>query len=170
MFKLALACLLVVAAAKVVKNDKVRGVIATAADAHTAGLDFVYVGDLVPESASVGFANYAVHEHFDKSDKLQPWKSGFNIAGKHYKNGVFAHAPSNVKFDLENRYSLFHACVGLDDAAGDNGNGVEFRVVMDGKVVWKKYLYSRSLARRPHASTSLSVVCATSNSLVTTSR
>ena len=141
MFKLALACLLVVAAAKVVKNDKVRGVIATAADAHTAGLDFVYVGDLVPESASVGFANYAVHEHFDKSDKLQPWKSGFNIAGKHYKNGVFAHAPSNVKFDLENRYSLFHACVGLDDAAGDCGHKLAIKPIHLGSLMLGHFRY-----------------------------
>jgi hypothetical protein len=130
MFKLCLVlCLAAAVAKETAAETKARnaraGVIATAADAHTAGLDFVFVGDLVPESTSVGFANYAVHEHYDKTDKLQPWKTGFNIAGKHYKNGVFAHAPSNVKFDLENRYSLFHACVGLEDAAGDCGNGTK---------------------------------------------
>ena len=64
--KVLFAVLLAGASADSLKG-KVSGGIATTQDAHTAGLDFVYLGDLVPETASVGYASYAVHEHFDKS-------------------------------------------------------------------------------------------------------
>jgi len=86
---------------------------------------WVWLGTIKPEKVSVGWGQYGV----DKS-----WyASGFTIAGKHYKKGVFTHSQATVTYKLNDLYKTFEACVGLDDGDGNCGDGAIFKVILDKK-------------------------------------
>jgi alpha-galactosidase len=68
------------------------------------------------------------------------------IAGHPYDNGVFAHAPSDVRYHIGGKYAFFSGCVGLDDGnvadAGGSatcGDGVDFKVIVDGEEKFKHH-------------------------------
>jgi hypothetical protein len=75
-----------------------------AGEAAAANVAFTYLGDLVPESSSVGWGSFQVNRNW--------YAKGSSIAGKKYNNGVFAHAPSKISYDLEKKFIMFSSCVG----------------------------------------------------------
>jgi len=99
-------------------------------DAPLSALGYTRLGDLVPSHSSVGWGSFQVNKHW--------YEHGFMIAGQHYSNGVFAHAPSDVRYHLERKYSFVEGCVGLNDQDNGHicGDGVNFHVIVDGQ---KKY-------------------------------
>jgi hypothetical protein len=105
--------------------------------------DFTLLGDLVPSHASVGWGSYQVNKNW--------YKKPFTIKGQTYKFGVFAHAPSDIRYHIEGKYKSFTGCVGLDDmnaygkAVGSKcGDGAMFKVFLDkyrtnnNAVVWEQ--------------------------------
>jgi hypothetical protein len=73
-----------------------------------------------------------------------PWRKDLaaaggplQLAGKTYRKGLGVHSRSALDFDLGGRYQGFAAWIGLDDAASAEA-GVTFRVLADGKEIFKK--------------------------------
>jgi len=119
------------------------GATATAASgggsaASTTVAGHIDLAQLAPASQSVGWGSFL-------TDKTW-YQDGFVIGGKKYDSGVFAHAPSNLVYDLNEQYNIFSGCVGLDDGhktgqgftnyKGYCGDGVDYSVIVDGKKVW----------------------------------
>jgi hypothetical protein len=73
-----------------------------------------------------------------------PWRKDASVAGgplklggKVYRKGLGVHSRSILEYDIGGRYKSFAALAGLDDGAGA-GAGVTFRVIADGKELFKK--------------------------------
>ena len=79
--------------------------------------EFTYLGDVQPTKQSVGWGSFWVNRNW--------YETGFMIAGHPYDNGVFAHAPSDVRYHIGGKYAFFSGCVGLDDGnvADTGGRG-----------------------------------------------
>ncbi len=60
-----------------------------------------------------------------------------SIGGKSFAHGLGVHAASECTLRLDGKASEFHAFVGLNDAGGNQDGKVEFRVIADGKTVWR---------------------------------
>jgi len=58
------------------------------------------------------------------------------VAGVKYNEGFGTHAYSQISFQLNGKFQSFHTKVGLDDEE-QGGDGVQFRVVGDGKILWQ---------------------------------
>jgi len=69
----------------------------------------------------------------DKSVTGKP----LSIGGKQFEHGVGTHAVSRARIDLKGGVDRFSAKVGVDDAAGNKQASVIFKVVVDGKTVFK---------------------------------
>jgi alpha-galactosidase len=59
------------------------------------------------------------------------------IAGKTFERGVGTHANSALWVELAGGAERFQATVGVDDAAGNNKASLEFKIVGDGKTLWR---------------------------------
>jgi hypothetical protein len=62
-------------------------------------------------------------------------RTPLSLGGRVYVKGIGMHACTAMAFDLQGRYGWFHATVGVDDTAGQQGS-VIFRVLADGREVW----------------------------------
>src|SRR5215472_1540348 len=71
-----------------------------------------------------------------QSDKSVTGKT-LSIAGKTFEHGVGTHADSVIRLDLKAGSERFSASVGVDDAAGNASARLVFKVVGDGKTLWK---------------------------------
>ena len=60
-----------------------------------------------------------------------------SIGGKTFERGLGTHADSVVRLQLEGGWKRFTAFVGVDDAATSDQATITFRVVGDGKTLWK---------------------------------
>jgi alpha-galactosidase len=74
--------------------------------------------------------------HVDQSVEGHP----LTIGGKAYATGVGTHATSVLRVKLDGRGARFTAWAGLDDEVGDGKGTAEFRVVGDGKDLWRSGL------------------------------
>ncbi len=81
----------------------------------------------------------------DKSVTGKP----LSIAGQTYPRGLGTHADSLVRIDLKGTAERFSALAGVDDAAGNNRASIIFKVVADGKTVWKTGVMKLGEAARP---------------------
>ncbi len=97
--------------------------------AESTWVSWNWLGDIPPTSVSVGWDKYRVDESW--------YQPGFDIAGIHYEQGIFTHAPAHVTYNLEESYSAFSACIGLDDGDNSCGDGVIFRVNADEIEIYK---------------------------------
>jgi alpha-galactosidase len=69
----------------------------------------------------------------DKSVTGKP----LTIGGKVFARGVGSHADSVIRIDLQGGAQRFSAQVGVDDAAASDRSSIRFKVIADGKTVWK---------------------------------
>ncbi len=60
-----------------------------------------------------------------------------SIAGKTFAHGLGVHAPSAATIALDGKAQSFQAMVGVDDGVAGQMASVEFKVVGDGKELWK---------------------------------
>jgi NPCBM/NEW2 domain len=66
---------------------------------------------------------------YDESFDMTPLK----LNGKVYTSGLGTHAPSEIRFDLNGKYRVFEADVGVDDLQTGSSGSVVFRVLVDDK-------------------------------------
>ncbi len=69
----------------------------------------------------------------DKSVTGQP----MSIAGRKFEHGVGTHANSVARLDLHRKATRFSAWIGIDDDAGSPEAGLSFRIIADGKPVFR---------------------------------
>ncbi len=69
----------------------------------------------------------------DKSVTGKP----ISIGGKTFEHGVGTHAVSRALLDLKGGTERFSASVGVDDAAGNKKASILFKVIADGKTIFK---------------------------------
>lgn len=103
-------------------------------------IECVDLGEILPEAQSVGWGSYWVNKNW--------YQSGFMINNIRYSTGVFAHAKSEIVYNLkdltsggERTWSDFSFCVGLDDHYNnkdckDDKKGVHFQVDYLGTKTW----------------------------------
>ncbi len=77
------------------------------------------LASLKPAFSKVGFGKLEVNRNHIKSP--------LRIAGRQFKTGFWAHAPSQLCFKLSKKFESFEAWVGIDVTAGKNGS-VQFHV------------------------------------------
>lgn len=70
------------------------------------------------------------------------------IAGKTFAHGLGIHAPSRAAIALDGRAQAFLASVGIDDEVTDGNPAVEFKVIGDGKELWKSGIMRRGNAAK----------------------
>ena len=80
------------------------------------------------DNPRVGWGSYQVDSNW--------YGPGFRIGGVSYDKGIFAHAPSEVKFPVGGAYSTLNLCVGLDDMDALGGDGSRVTVYGDGNPLW----------------------------------
>ena len=89
-----------------------------------------FLGSEIPWiSCTVGWMECHIDEGVDGNE--------IEINGNKYQRGIFAHAKSKIRFNLETRFDMFHACVGiekLDDCPLEAGS-VRFLVSGDGNTL-----------------------------------
>ena len=72
-----------------------------------------------------------------------------SIGGKTFERGLGTHTDSLVRLQLKGGAERFMASVGVDDAATSDQATIVFRVVGDGKTLWKSPGMKRGQAARP---------------------
>ena len=63
-----------------------------------------------------------------------------SIGGKKFERGLGTHTDSLVRLQLKGGAEKFLAFVGVDDAATSDQATITFRVIGDGKTLWKDHL------------------------------
>ncbi len=81
----------------------------------------------------------------DKSVTGKP----LSIAGKTFERGLGTHADSLVRLELKGGAERFSAWVGVDDAASHDSARLVFKVVGDGKTLWKSSVMKLAQAAEP---------------------
>src|ERR1035438_7432498 len=69
-----------------------------------------------------------------------------SVGGKKFERGLGTHADSLVRLQLKGGSEKFMAFVGVDDAANSDQATITFRVIGDGKTLWKSPVMKRGLA------------------------
>lgn len=82
------------------------------------------------------FAKQYGNLQYDESFDLTPLR----LNGKVYSTGLGTHAPSEIRFDLDGKYSTFESDVGVDDLQRGTPGSVIFRVVVDEKNAFSSHV------------------------------
>ena len=97
--------------------------------ALAAGPETVYISSLDLTPIVQGWGQ-------PQADKAVTGKP-LSIGGKTFERGLGTHADSVIRLQLEGGSERFTALVGVDDAATSDQATITFRVVGDGKTLWK---------------------------------
>lgn len=97
--------------------------------AEVAGAEMVWLSSLDLGKMKQGWGKPQV----DRSIREQP----LSIGGQRFEHGVGTHAKSVLWIDLACGSERFVAQVGVDDAAGNQKASVGFRIIGDGRTLWK---------------------------------
>lgn len=88
-------------------------------------------------------------------DRTWPWHTdrtiagpGFELAGQHYERGLGLVPFTRLTYDLEGRFDMFEATIGIDDRGGPEAHAI-FRVLVDGKQVFESQPMTRG--KKPEA-------------------
>lgn len=76
-------------------------------------------------------------------DRVWPWHAdrstagpGFELGGQTYERGIGLVPRTRLTYDLEGRFDMFEAMIGIDDRGGPEAHAI-FRVHVDGKQVFE---------------------------------
>ncbi len=92
--------------------------------------DFEFLTELEPEYKSVGFGELGEGVYSSSTDPIVKGET-IAVSGKSYPHGLFAPAPSVIKYDLNGDYSSISGSILLHDGV-QCGNGVLFSIKVDG--------------------------------------
>jgi hypothetical protein len=102
---------------------------------NTQGLKWTYLIELPPVEVAVG------HNSFQAGEPIIVG-SPATVRGTTIRHGIYAHAPSTVVYNLKGgRYIALRGKVALEDRWDGE---VEFRIIGDGKVIWKSGVFSKA--------------------------
>lgn len=89
----------------------------------------VWLASLEVSNVTTGWG----HAQVDKSITGKP----LSIAGRKFEHGLGTHADSVSTLSLDGAVERFSAMVGVDDDAGSSQASISFKIVGDGKTLWK---------------------------------
>jgi alpha-galactosidase len=72
-----------------------------------------------------------------------------SIGGQTFAHGLGTHADSLIRLNLKGGSERFSALVGVDDAAGNDHARIDFKVVGDGKTLWKSPIMKLGQSAQP---------------------
>jgi hypothetical protein len=93
-----------------------------------------YMVDIEPESVEVGYWSLGIG-NFPASDTGMNVGTPINSHGVTYNRGLFAHAPSNISYQIEGLYKSFDTVISLKETAC--GDGGQFIVKIDGNEAYR---------------------------------
>jgi alpha-galactosidase len=105
------------------------------------GAETVWLSSLEISNVTTGWG----HAQADKSIMGKP----LSIAGKQFEHGLGTHADSVARLNLNGTVERFSALVGVDDDAGSSRASISFKVVGDGKTLWKTGVMRLGESARP---------------------
>ena len=109
-------------------------------DLGNTSLNVVSLSDCKWNQAKVGWGKVARnHYYFDENIRNGVF---LMLNDKFYRKGLYAHSPSKYSWDLEGRWNLFTATVGLRDGAHLQGSAV-FLILGDGKELFRSSILRR---------------------------
>jgi alpha-galactosidase len=122
--------------------------------ALAAGLVFYAAGTGSSRAAEIVLlSSLDVSKTVQSSGRVQINKSyvgrPLTIAGRRFEHGVGTHAISTLAIDLKGGADRFIAYVGVDDDNGKNVGTVEFRLIGDGRVLWRSGIMKTGDAAKP---------------------
>lgn len=97
----------------------------------------VFLDTLQPESATLGWGSLQRNKSV--------WEKPITIAGRQFRRGLGAHAPSVIKYALDGKYRRFQSWVGADGATAPT---ITFEVCVDGQKRWESGLMQRDTAAK----------------------
>jgi dipeptidyl aminopeptidase/acylaminoacyl peptidase len=111
------------------------------------------LADLAPWTTDVGWGEYSVGRYgFTSPDKNDKMKEGDRIVahGKWYRQGLFAHAPSELTFELGGAFASFSTTIAMvETIRGPDVDGAVFVVELDGVEIYRsKPMFPSSQPRR----------------------
>lgn len=101
--------------------------------------EWINLSDLQPNLASVGYWSFAVGKYPGSDGSMvqgTPIQNGSQI----YSHGLFAHAPSNLRYDLDGGYQTFKSDFFIDQAMTCDTDGALFQVYLDGELLFSQHM------------------------------
>jgi hypothetical protein len=99
-----------------------------------------YLSDLTPSTTAVGWGVFSVGHYRFTSEAVDKVSEGDPIVthGTWYSHGLFAHAPSQLTYDIGGKYSEFHATLSMVEwITAPSDDGAVFVLKLDGAEVFK---------------------------------
>lgn len=88
-------------------------------------------------------------------DRVWPWHVdrsiagvGFELAGQHHERGIGMVPHTRLTYDLQGRFDVFEATIGIDDRGGPEAHAI-FRVFVDGKQMFESAPMTRDQKPEP---------------------
>lgn len=100
----------------------------------------LWLDEIPPDQAIAGYGSVEMN----RAVSQRPLKLG----GKLYTRGIGTHAVSEITYDLQGRFNMFSALVGVDENNGRPLGSVEFIVIGDGRELWRSGVMRRDEAPR----------------------
>lgn len=99
--------------------------------------EWIHLSDLQPNLVSVGYWEFSVGTYPASDGSMVQGKSIQN-GNQTYPHGLFAHAPSNLRYDLNGQYQTFKAEVFIDQSMICDADGALFQVYLDGELIFSQ--------------------------------
>ena len=99
--------------------------------------EWIYLSDLQPDLVSVGYWEFSVGT-YPASDGSMVRGNSIQNGNQTYLHGLFAHAPSNLRYELNRQYQTFKAEVFIDPSMICGTDGALFQVYLDGELIFSQ--------------------------------
>jgi hypothetical protein len=144
---------------RLTKSGDLHGALAVDGKTKEVGLllmEWTKLSSLRPEESKVGHGEFL---RGNISEQLDMDGSPLAIQGLPVEDGLYAHAPSRLVFNLKGKdYKAIRGSVALADRHVDGYNGsVKFRIVGDGKEIWESATIGPEKGSHPTAKYALNI-------------
>ena len=118
--------------------------------------EWIYLSELQPTLANVGYWEFAVGK-YPVSDGSMAQGKPIHNGNQTYPHGLFAHAPSNLRYELNRQYQTFKADIFIDQSMICDSDGALFQVYLDGELIYSHHADAPKLAPSEVASIELDI-------------
>jgi len=144
---------------RLTKRGDLHGALAVDGKTKEVGLllmEWTKLSSLKPKESKVGWGEFL---RGNISEQLDMDGRPLEIQGSPVEDGLFAHAPSRLVFNLKGKdYKAIRGSVALADRHVDGYNGsVKFRIVGDGKEIWESETIGPEKGSYPTAKFALNI-------------
>jgi len=98
---------------------------------------WVYLSDLKPSLVQVGYWDFATGKYPASEGSMMQGQVIHN-GSQTYPHGLFAAAPSDLRYDLNGQYQTFQAEIFIDPSMICDADGALFQVYLDGELLYSQ--------------------------------